>query len=120
MMRKTCFMSICVSSLILVFARSADAQVAVRGETVYTMAGDPIANGVVVIRDGKIAAIGPAGDVPIPSGFRILEAKVVTPGLIDAHTVVGLTGVLNQSQDQDQLERSAPRSEEHTSELQSH
>jgi imidazolonepropionase-like amidohydrolase len=33
---------------------------------------------------------------------------VVTPGLIDAHTVVGLTGYQNQPQDQDQLETSAP------------
>jgi imidazolonepropionase-like amidohydrolase len=33
---------------------------------------------------------------------------VVTPGLVDAHTVVGLTGFLNQDQDQDQLDRGEP------------
>jgi imidazolonepropionase-like amidohydrolase len=37
----------------------------------------------------------------------VLEAAVVTPGLVDAHSVVGLAGWLNQRQDQDQLERSA-------------
>ncbi|MBC7926308.1 MAG: amidohydrolase family protein [Bryobacteraceae bacterium] len=37
----------------------------------------------------------------------MLRAKVVTPGLIDAHTVVGFTGYLNQPQDQEQVERSA-------------
>ena len=41
----------------------------------------------------------------IPTGYRTLRAKVVTPGLIDAHTVIGLSGYLNQPQDQDQLEK---------------
>ncbi|MBX3396990.1 MAG: amidohydrolase family protein [Phycisphaerae bacterium] len=35
-----------------------------------------------------------------------MDAAVVTPGLIDAHSVVGLTGYLNQRQDQEQLDRS--------------
>ncbi len=84
------------------------AQVAVRSETIYTMAGLPIKNGMVVVKDGKITAIGSAADIQVPEGFRVLEAKVLTPGLIDAHSVVGLGGILNQSQDQDQLERSKP------------
>jgi imidazolonepropionase-like amidohydrolase len=84
------------------------AQVAVRGDTVYTMAGPPIHDGVVVMRDGKIESVGPAAQVKIPAGCRVVQAKVVTPGLIDAHTAVGLTGYLNQPQDQEQLEKSAP------------
>lgn len=94
--------------LTLVVAQRAVAQVAVRGDVIHTMAGPPIRNGVVVIQDGKIIAVGPADTVTIPSGFRVLKAKVVTPGLIDAHSTVGLSGILNQKQDQDQLERSAP------------
>lgn len=90
----------------LALVSSASAQVAVRGETVYTMAGKPIKDAIVVIENGKIAAIGKADDVRVPEGFKVLRAKVVTPGLIDAHSVVGLAGILNQSQDQDQLERS--------------
>lgn len=70
------------------------------------MAGTPIQDGVVVIRDGKIVAVGPADTIMIPSGMRVLEGEVVTPGLIDAHSVVGLTGMYNQKQDQDQLEHS--------------
>lgn len=80
---------------------------AVRGEKVYTAAGGVVDDGVVVVRDGKIAAVGPAAAIEIPAGFAVIEAAVVTPGLIDAHTVVGLAGYLNQSHDQDQLERSA-------------
>jgi imidazolonepropionase-like amidohydrolase len=44
----------------------------------------------------------------VPSGYKELRAKVVTPGLIDAHSVVGLAGWLNQPHDQDQLDRSGP------------
>ena len=87
---------------------TASAQVAVKGKTVHTMAGPPITNGVVVIRDGKIVAVGTADQVTIPQGFRVLEAEVVTPGLVDAHSTVGLTGIYNQDQDQDQLEHSDP------------
>jgi imidazolonepropionase-like amidohydrolase len=89
-------------------ATAASASIAVRGELVYTMAGAPLKDGVVLVRDGKIERVGRASEVPIPAGWRTLRAKVVTPGLIDAHTVVGLAGHLNQPHDQDQLEPSAP------------
>lgn len=78
---------------------------AVQAETLYTMAGKPIVDGVVVVRDGKIAAVG---KVDVPSGLEVVRAKVVMPGLIDAHATVGLTGVLNVPHDQDQLEKSSP------------
>ena len=84
----------------LLSVSTVSAQLAVRGETVYTMTGQPITNGVVVINNGKITAVGPASSVQIPAGYRTLTAKVVTPGLIDAHTVVGLNGYLNQPHDQ--------------------
>lgn len=93
--------------LVLVLASSTQAQVAVRGETVYTMAGAPLRDGVVLIRDGKIERVGPAAQVQVPAGYRTLTAKVVTPGLIDAYSVVGLAGHLNQSHDQMQVERSS-------------
>lgn len=81
-------------------------QLAVKGETVYTMNGEKITNGVVLVKNGKIEAVGPAGRIKIPENYSVKEAKVVTPGLIDAHTVVGLAGIYNQDHDQDQLERS--------------
>jgi imidazolonepropionase-like amidohydrolase len=94
---------------LLCLAGSARGQdLAVRAETLHTSAGAPIRDGVVLIRGGKIAAVGPAGSVAVPEGVRVLQAAVATPGLIDAHTVVGLTGYLNQPTDQDQLDRSAP------------
>jgi imidazolonepropionase-like amidohydrolase len=81
--------------------------IAVRGETVHTMAGAAIRDGVVLIRDGKIERVGAASQVQVPAGYRVISARVVTPGLVDAHTVVGLSGYLNQPHDQDQVERSA-------------
>jgi imidazolonepropionase-like amidohydrolase len=89
-------------------APSAVAQVAVLGKKVHTMAGPPIEDGVILVRDGKIAMVGKADAVRIPDGFRVLRAEVVTPGLIDAHSTVGLSGIFNHPHDQDQLERSAP------------
>ncbi len=97
---------LCVSALILFFVANTQAQIAVKGETVWTMAGEPITNGVVLVNKGKIEAVGPASSVNIPSNYRVISAKVVTPGLIDAHTVIGLNGYLNQPHDQMALEGS--------------
>jgi imidazolonepropionase-like amidohydrolase len=89
-------------------AAPASAQVAVHGETVHTMAGAAIKDGVVLVgKDGKIERVGPAASVRVPTGYRVLRAKVVTPGLVDAHSVVGLAGYLNQPHDQMQLETSS-------------
>ncbi len=77
---------------------------AIKGEKVYTMSGDVIDNGVVIVRDGKIATVGSL--VSIPSGYQVIEGKVVTPGLIDAHSSLGLSGIYNSPADQDQLDKS--------------
>jgi len=96
-----------LTALLVAFAGPAVAgDIAVRGERIHTGTGETIADGVVVIRDGRIAAVGPADRVRIPGGMRVIEATVVTPGLIDAHSVVGLAGALNQPHDQDQVEHS--------------
>lgn len=97
---------LCVSAVIfLLAALSITAQIAVKGDTVWTMAGDPVKNGVVLIKDGKIEAVG-AG-LAIPAGYRVISAKVVTPGLIDAHSVIGLNGYMNQPHDQMALDGGA-------------
>ncbi len=92
----------------MVLCGAAQAQVAVRAAKIYTMAGAPISDGVVLIRDGKIERVGAASSVAIPAGYQVINAKVATPGLVDAHGTVGLTGYLNQPQDQYMLEKSAP------------
>jgi hypothetical protein len=60
--------------------------VALRGGTVLTVTKGTIPNGTVVLRDGKIAAVG--ANVSIPAGAEIIDTtgQFVSPGLIDAHS----------------------------------
>jgi len=102
------FLLIACSATITTSDALAQAVLAIKGRTVHTMAGPAITDGVVVVRDGRIAAVGKAADVPVPDGAKTIEAAVVTPGLIDAHSTVGFSGIFNHPHDQDQLERSAP------------
>src|SRR5699024_7233624 len=82
------------------------AQIAVKADTLYTMEGAKITDGVVLVKGDKIEAVGSASDIQIPSDYQVHEASVVTPGFIDAHSVVGLAGIFNQDHDQDQMEKS--------------
>ncbi len=81
---------------------------AIRAGRLDTVAGPAIEDGLVIVEDGKIKYAGKADGVDLPEGIRVLSAAVVTPGLIDTHTVVGVSGRLNISADQDQDEKSDP------------
>ncbi len=63
--------------------------VAIRNATLITVSRGTITNGTIVMRDGKIAAIG--ANVSIPAGATVVDGsgKFVTPGLIDAHSHIG-------------------------------
>ncbi|MEE9390993.1 MAG: amidohydrolase family protein [Planctomycetota bacterium] len=102
-----------MSSLAVLFVLSlglgANGQIAIKGDKVYPIAAAVIENGVVLVgKDGKIEAVGSASSIKIPDGYRVLQGKVVTPGLIDGRSVVGLAGQYNRNQDQEQHEKSAP------------
>lgn len=84
------------------------AQIAIKAKFIHTASGSPIREGVILVKDGKIEKVGTAASINIPTNYTIHEAEVVTPGLIDARTVIGMSGVLNISTDQDQLEKSSP------------
>ncbi|MBI3892873.1 MAG: amidohydrolase family protein [Candidatus Wallbacteria bacterium] len=64
--------------------------VAIVGGTVITVTRGIIPNGTVLIRDGKIAAVGHA--LPPPAGALVIDAtgKYVMPGLIDTHSHLGV------------------------------
>lgn len=94
-------------ALVLLLSFSSRAQLAVKADTVYTMEGDRLTPGVILVNGSSIEAVGAADDITIPQSYEVYESAVATPGLIDAHTVVGLAGILNQDHDQDQLETSA-------------
>ena len=98
------------SLIFLLTATAAYAQIAVKADLLFPMTGDlkPIKNTIVLCGpDGKIQAVG--SDLKIPDGYQTITAKVATPGIIDAHTTIGLSGILNSPQhDQEQLDKSAP------------
>ncbi len=64
---------------------------AIVGGTVFTGAGQRIENGVVIVTDGKVAAVGNAS-TPVPAGYRVVDARgrFVTPGIIDVHSHLGV------------------------------
>jgi imidazolonepropionase-like amidohydrolase len=64
--------------------------IAIVGGRVLPVSGPAIDNGTVLIRDGKIAAVG--ANVAVPAGAQTIDArgKTVTPGLIDGATELGL------------------------------
>ena len=89
-------------------ASSRPNRLAISAGRIHTATRGTIVDGVIVIEDGKIQAIGRRSDVTIPEGARLLTAADVTPGFIDANTVVGLSGMLNTPADQDQDETTDP------------
>jgi imidazolonepropionase-like amidohydrolase len=68
-------------------------ELVIRGGTVHTLAGPDIPSGAVLIRGGRIAAVGAA--VTAGSGATVIDAtgKHVYPGLFDAITQLGLTEI---------------------------
>jgi imidazolonepropionase-like amidohydrolase len=67
---------------------TAERQLALTGATIYASpTADPIRNGVVLIRDGRIAAVGRAGSVRIPAGIQTLDCSglTITAGFWNSH-----------------------------------
>lgn len=68
-------------------AASASARAFVGARIIDGTAGAPIDNGVLVVRDGRIEAVGPMSEVRIPAGVTRVDVagKTIMPGLINAH-----------------------------------
>jgi imidazolonepropionase-like amidohydrolase len=67
--------------------------IAITGGTVYPVSGPKVVNATVLIRDGRIAAVG--ANVPVPPDATRIDAtgKWVTPGLIDGAGQLGLVEI---------------------------
>jgi len=80
--------------------------IALVGGTVHPVTSAPIENGVVVLSDGRISAVGGPGTT-IPNGAERVDVsgKHVYPGLISANSVLGLTeiGAVGVSNDQSEM-----------------
>ena len=62
----------------------------IRNVTILTAAGPRIENGSVLLRDGKIAAVGPSVDAPTDAVVIDGTGKYLTPGIIDTHSHMGV------------------------------
>ena len=92
------FLSCLVSGFPATSARSApkpapvpSRAVVIKGATILTMSHGDIANGTLVIQDGKIRAVGGA-DLAVPGDADVIEAngEYILPGLVDPHSHVGV------------------------------
>lgn len=77
---------------------TAQPKIALKIGKILTCAGEPITNGVILVADGKIKAIGPASKIKIPEGYEVHDHSehFAMPGLIEAHSHVGGSPDLNE------------------------
>ncbi|MDH3222516.1 MAG: amidohydrolase family protein [Gemmatimonadota bacterium] len=63
--------------------------IALSGATIHTAAGQILEGATIVVREGKITALGT--DVSVPDGVSIFDAsgKTVIPGMLDNHSHIG-------------------------------
>jgi imidazolonepropionase-like amidohydrolase len=88
-------------------ATAANATIALKGGKLLTITHGVIENGVVVMQNGRITAVGGAGTA-IPSGAKVIDVTGMTvyPGLIDSETQLGLTEISADRMTNDQIEMS--------------
>ncbi len=69
------------------------------GARLVPIEGPPIENGVLVVREGLIARIGPLDSTPIPAGaiVRDVAGLTILPGLVDTHSHIGGGGAGDRS-----------------------
>ena len=75
--------------------------IAITNARIMPVSGATIERGTVLIRGGRIAAVGAA--VPVPAGARTIDAagKIVTPGLIESATQIGIVEIQGGAQGTD-------------------
>ena len=84
------------------------AAVVLKGGKLLTISHGTIENGVLVMQNGKITAVGAASAVKIPAGASIVDVTGMTvyPGLIDSETRLGITEISADAMTNDMGERS--------------
>ena len=95
------WVSVACASLAVATASLSAQTIAITGGKVHPVSGPAIENGTVLVRDGKIVAVG--SNIAIPADAQRIDAKGkwVTPGIVNATTSLGLTeiGAVEQTVD---------------------
>lgn len=75
---------------------AAPAVVVIKDATILTVSHGNIPKGSILIRDGKIAEVGP--NVAVPQGATVIDAAgmYVMPGIVDPHNHIGISGGVNE------------------------
>ncbi len=93
-MRRAAAVAAVFAMALTIAAHEARAEtIALTGGTVHTVSGPTLENATVVIRDGKIAAVGAGVAAPADAKLISCAGKHVYPGMISSNTVLGLTEV---------------------------
>ena len=94
-------------SVLISAAAAQSAPVALKGGKLLTITHGTIENGVVVMENGHITAVGPAS-TPIPKNANVIDTSGMTvyPGLIDSETHLGLTEISADEMTNDLIEKS--------------
>ena len=72
------------------YRRHPNPPVLIRNATIMTATGQEIAGGSILLRDGKIVAVGASVTAPADAVVVDATGKYVTPGLIDTHSHLGV------------------------------
>jgi imidazolonepropionase-like amidohydrolase len=104
-LRATTIASLAIGCIVLTPTSAAAQTIAITGGKVFPVSAPPIENGTVVIRSGRIVAVG--ANIPIPAGAQRIDAtgKWVTPGLINSSTQLGLVEIGQVSDTRDMQAR---------------
>ena len=99
---------VAMGSVVVAAQAQSPQPIALTGAKLLTVSHGTIANGVLVMTDGKISAIGETGKIKIPSGAKVVDCKGMTvyPGLIDPESNFGLTEISADQMTNDLVERS--------------
>jgi imidazolonepropionase-like amidohydrolase len=99
------YQALCTLAFILFVARPIFAQtIVIQAEKVLTSTEQgTIGPTVVVVKDGKITSVSSTSPGGLPSDVVRLEASFLSPGLIDARTTLGLSGLIPADEDRDEI-----------------
>jgi imidazolonepropionase-like amidohydrolase len=90
------------------FAAAQQTPIVLKGGKLLTVSHGAIENGIIVIENGKISAVGSVSSVKLPANAHVIDVTGMTvyPGLIDSETNLGLTEISAEQMTNDLIESS--------------
>ena len=88
--RRMVFLAVVMTALAFAFPAGAEEgnSCLIKAKKIYTVSQGTVENGMILVMNGRIVQVGQ--NIRVPSGLPVLEAEIVIPGLVDAHSHVGV------------------------------